>query len=307
MDGRQPSLSAPEVSAPQTPDARSLKRRLGVAEELVRIKKECIEENNELYDEEHRNFTKFSKRLEAKWEQRFDALAQLAQDAGVKREDIEAVRSQQLDSTTAAAADTALDMALQQAAALAEADKQAALQQVAARAEADKQAALQEAAARAEADKQAALQEAAARGAADKQTVLQEMAATSKSAEVETGESDASDYAGFEEYELGYDECNVHAAIEDQRAMRQAVTKAADMAQARIDYYRSFEPSRPHAAYRRMASALNASLASSLVSNEGIIEMASSTQGASRESVDSESGAGKLGLWRWPIYLVFVW
>ena len=73
MDGRQPSLSAPEVSAPQTPDARSLKRRLGVAEELVRIKKECIEENNELYDEEHRNFTKFSKRLEAKWEQRFVA------------------------------------------------------------------------------------------------------------------------------------------------------------------------------------------------------------------------------------------
>ena len=69
-----------------------MKRRLGVAEETVRIKKERLEEAEKEYDEEHRTFTTFSKRLEEKWEQRFDELAQLAAAAGVQSEDITAIR-----------------------------------------------------------------------------------------------------------------------------------------------------------------------------------------------------------------------
>ena len=75
-------------------DARTLKRQLGVAAETVRIKKERLEEAEEAYGEEHRTFTAFSKRLEEKWEQRFDTLVALAADAGVRTEDISAIRSQ---------------------------------------------------------------------------------------------------------------------------------------------------------------------------------------------------------------------
>ena len=83
-------------------ELRSLKRRAGVAEQslaierqAVQIKKVRLDEAEQEYEEEHRSFTVFSKRLEEKWEQRFDALARLAHDAGVRREDIEAVRLQQ--------------------------------------------------------------------------------------------------------------------------------------------------------------------------------------------------------------------
>ena len=82
-------------------DTRSLRRRAGIAEENVRIKKEQLVEAKEQlveaeeqYDEEHRTFTAFSKKLEEKWEQRFNALAVLAHGAGVQTEDIEAVRRQ---------------------------------------------------------------------------------------------------------------------------------------------------------------------------------------------------------------------
>ena len=44
---------------------------------------------------------------------------------------------------------------------------------------------------------------------------------------------EAEDDSSSDDDGWGYDD--VHAAIEDHRAMRQAVTKAADMAQARID------------------------------------------------------------------------
>lgn len=116
----------------------------------------------------------FSKRLEAKWEQRFDALGQLARSAGVQNEDIEAVRSQQLGAAVAAASDTAIGIALRQAASRAEADKQAALRQAAMRAEADKQAALQQAAVQAEKEKRAALQQAAAQSEARLERALRE-------------------------------------------------------------------------------------------------------------------------------------
>ena len=48
-------------------DERKLKRRLGVAEETVRIKRERLDEAEQEYEEEHRTFTVFSKRLEEKW------------------------------------------------------------------------------------------------------------------------------------------------------------------------------------------------------------------------------------------------
>jgi hypothetical protein len=48
-------------------DARGLKRRLGVAEKTVQIKKERLEEAQLEYEEEHRTFTCFSKRLEERW------------------------------------------------------------------------------------------------------------------------------------------------------------------------------------------------------------------------------------------------
>ena len=75
-------------------DARSLKRRLGIAEETIIAKKERFEDAEEEYEDEHRTFTAFSKRLEEKWEQRFDALAALAANAGVCSEDINAIRMQ---------------------------------------------------------------------------------------------------------------------------------------------------------------------------------------------------------------------
>ena len=77
-------------------ELRELKRRAGIAEEAVRIKKERLDEAEQEYEEEHRTFTVFSNRLEEKWEQRFEALARLALDAGVRQEDIEAVRKQPL-------------------------------------------------------------------------------------------------------------------------------------------------------------------------------------------------------------------
>ena len=72
-----------------------MKRRLGIAEEAVRIKKERLDAAEQEYDEEHRAFTVFSQRREEKWEQRFDALAALARAAGVRSEDIETARKQQ--------------------------------------------------------------------------------------------------------------------------------------------------------------------------------------------------------------------
>ena len=45
-----------------------MKRRLGIAEEAVRIKKERLEDAQQEYDEEHKTFTMFSKRLEEKWD-----------------------------------------------------------------------------------------------------------------------------------------------------------------------------------------------------------------------------------------------
>ena len=84
-------------------DARSLKRRLGVAEETVRIKKERLEEAEGEYEEEHATFTAFSKRLEEKWEQRFDALAAIAAGAGISAEDIAAIRAQPWQPTSMSA------------------------------------------------------------------------------------------------------------------------------------------------------------------------------------------------------------
>ena len=75
-------------------ELRSMKRRAGVAEERLLIKKERLDGAEQELEEEHRTFTAFSKRLEEKWEQRFDALARLARHAGVRHEDIEAVRLQ---------------------------------------------------------------------------------------------------------------------------------------------------------------------------------------------------------------------
>ena len=75
-------------------ELRSLKRRAGVAEEALRIKKEWLDEAEQEHEEEYSTLTYFSKQLEEKWEQRFDALARLAQDAGVRHEDVEAVRMQ---------------------------------------------------------------------------------------------------------------------------------------------------------------------------------------------------------------------
>jgi hypothetical protein len=72
----------------------ALKRRIGIAEEMVRIKKERLDEADQEYEAEHRTFTIFSKRLEEKLEQRFDALEGLVRDAGVREEDITAVRMQ---------------------------------------------------------------------------------------------------------------------------------------------------------------------------------------------------------------------
>jgi hypothetical protein len=81
------------IGSNEMSEVRSLKRRASIAEETVRIKKERIDEAEQEYEEEHRTFTNFSQQLAEKWEQRFDALAQLARDAGVRHEDIEALRT----------------------------------------------------------------------------------------------------------------------------------------------------------------------------------------------------------------------
>ena len=47
-------------------EARGKKRRLGIAEEALRIKKERLEDAEQEYEEEHQTFTVFSKRLEEK-------------------------------------------------------------------------------------------------------------------------------------------------------------------------------------------------------------------------------------------------
>ena len=73
-------------------EVRVLKRRAGIAEETVRFKKERLDDAEQEYEDEHRTFTCFSKQLEEKWEQRFDALVRLALAAGVRNEDIAAVR-----------------------------------------------------------------------------------------------------------------------------------------------------------------------------------------------------------------------
>ena len=81
---------------------RGMKRRLGIAEEALRIKKERLEDAVQEYDEEHKTFTIFSKRLEEKWEQRFDAVSALARASGVRSEDIEAARKQEWRAANAA-------------------------------------------------------------------------------------------------------------------------------------------------------------------------------------------------------------
>ena len=83
-------------------EVRRMKRRLGIAEEALRIKKERLEDAVQEYDEEHKTFTIFSKRLEEKWEQRFDAVAALARASGVRSEDIEAARKQEWRAANAA-------------------------------------------------------------------------------------------------------------------------------------------------------------------------------------------------------------
>ena len=73
-------------------EVRVLKRRAGIAEETVRFKKERLDDAEQEYEDEHRTVTCFSKQLEEKWEQRFDALVRLALAAGVRNEDMAAVR-----------------------------------------------------------------------------------------------------------------------------------------------------------------------------------------------------------------------
>ena len=102
---------------PETPssahmtEVRSMKRKLGMAEETVHVKSERLQEAErrrgeaeELYEEEHTSFTKFSKLNEDKWEQRFDTLAAMARAAGVQSEEIEAVRKQPWQPPAPAAA-----------------------------------------------------------------------------------------------------------------------------------------------------------------------------------------------------------
>ena len=109
-------------------ELRCLKRRAGIAEETVRIKKERLDEAEQEYEEEHQTFTIFSKRLEEKWEQRFDVLARLARDVGVRSEDIEAVRLQPLRAAAQEQHTAEREAAAEQEAAAA-AEKEAALQQ----------------------------------------------------------------------------------------------------------------------------------------------------------------------------------
>ena len=50
--------------------------------------------SQQVQEVEHNRLSRASQQLEGKWEQRFDALARLARDAGVRSEEIEGVRKQ---------------------------------------------------------------------------------------------------------------------------------------------------------------------------------------------------------------------
>ena len=71
-------------TAPQT---LSEMKRVSVAQQRAKSAEE-------LYEEEHATFTRFTQELEDKWTQRFDALAARARAAGVSSEDVEAIRAQ---------------------------------------------------------------------------------------------------------------------------------------------------------------------------------------------------------------------
>ena len=88
------------VASQTMAELRTLKRRADIAEEEVRIKRERLGQAEQYYEEEHRTFTLFSKRLEEKWEQRFNKLAALASHAGVRPEDIEGIRAQPWEAST---------------------------------------------------------------------------------------------------------------------------------------------------------------------------------------------------------------
>ena len=45
-----------------------LKRRAGITDEIVRFKKERLDDAEQEYEDEHPTFTCFSKQLEEKWE-----------------------------------------------------------------------------------------------------------------------------------------------------------------------------------------------------------------------------------------------
>ena len=142
---------------------RSLKRRAGIADEPAHFKRERLHVAGQEFPEEKCNFVDFGLQSEAEWKRRFSALAQLARDAGVRDEDIEAIRTRPLERPAAATTSVIIQQceaekqaALQQAMEVAEAEKQAALQQAMERAEAEKRAALHQAMARAEVEKQAA-------------------------------------------------------------------------------------------------------------------------------------------------------
>ena len=87
---------------------RSLQRRLGVAQETTRMKQEQLQQAEEEYDDEHSTFVRFQARTEEKWAQRYDALAALAERAGVAADEIAAIRSRPWQEAAAAtASDTA--------------------------------------------------------------------------------------------------------------------------------------------------------------------------------------------------------
>ena len=165
-------------------EVRRMKRRLGIAEEALRIKKERLEDAVQEYDEEHRTFTIFSKRLEEKWEQRFDAVSALARASGVRSEDIEAARKQEWRAANAASnvAVPAEEIAAPEPSARSQ--RGAWLAQVRAEAEAKAAAAEAEAeAARAEAARAEAAEAEAAEAEAAEAEVKAEAAAAEPSAD----------------------------------------------------------------------------------------------------------------------------
>ena len=165
-------------------EVRRMKRRLGIAEEALRIKKERLEDAVQEYDEEHKTFTIFSKRLEEKWEQRFDAVAALARASGVRSEDIEAARKQEWRAANAASnvAVPAEEIAAPEPSARSQ--RGAWLAQVRAEAEAKAAAAEAEAeAARAEAARAEAAEAEAAEAEAAEAEVKAEAAAAEPSAD----------------------------------------------------------------------------------------------------------------------------